>query len=112
MLKDFLAEKGISIYHAAKASGISYSTLNDIANVKSGILHALAGVLQVSMDQLYDICSETIDVYDEEYDYSCYSKLFTLTEKRVFHVGHGISSTPVLLYIAYFSYKNRSGSCT
>ena len=74
MLKDFLAEKGISIYHAAKESGISYSTLNDIvnhkvdiANVKSGILHALASVLQISMDQLYDICSETIDVYDEEY---------------------------------------------
>ncbi|MBO5155436.1 MAG: helix-turn-helix transcriptional regulator [Eubacterium sp.] len=74
MLKDFLAEKGISIYHAAKESGISYSTLNDIvnhkvdiANIKSGILHALASVLQISMDQLYDICSETIDVYDEEY---------------------------------------------
>ena len=74
MLKDFLAEKGISIYHAAKESGISYSTLNDIvnhkvdiANVKSGILHALASVLQISMDQLYAICSETIDVYDEEY---------------------------------------------
>lgn len=74
MLKDFLATKGISIYHAAKASGISYSTLNDIANhkvdianVKSGILHALAGVLQVSMDQLYDLCSETIEVHDEAY---------------------------------------------
>lgn len=74
MLKDFLAKQNISIYHMAKESGISYSTLNDIvnckvdiSNVKSGILHALASVLQVSMDQLYDICSETIDVYDEEY---------------------------------------------
>ena len=74
MLKDFLAKQNISIYHMAKESGISYSTLNDIvnckvdiSNVKSGTLHALASVLQVSMDQLYDICSETIDVYDEEY---------------------------------------------
>ena len=74
MLKDFLIEKNISMYRIAKESGISYSTLNDIANhkvdisnVKSGILHALAKELRISMDQLYDICSETIDVYDEEY---------------------------------------------
>lgn len=74
MLKELLAAKGISIYHAAKESGISYSTLNDIANhkvdianVKAGIVHTLAGVLQISMDQLYDLCSETIEVYEEVY---------------------------------------------
>lgn len=66
MLKDVFTEKGISIYHAAKESGISYRTLNDIvnqkvdiSNVKSGILHALAGVLQISMEQhLSDIKME------------------------------------------------------
>ena len=40
MLKDFLAEKGISIYHAAKESGISYSTLNDIVNHAYELLDA------------------------------------------------------------------------
>lgn len=95
MLKDFLAEKGISIYHAAKESGISYSTLNDIvnhkvdiANVKSGILHALASVLQVSMDQLYDICSETIDVYNEEYGIGGYVSKKNMTMAVIQNYSH------------------------
>jgi len=55
-----LEYEGISIYEASKRSGIPYSTLSDIVRgrtpierVSSGNLHALAKVLDMSMDDLY-----------------------------------------------------------
>lgn len=97
MLKDFLKEKNLSIYRVAKTSGISYSTLNDIVNdkvdisrVKAGILYALAGALHITMDQLYTLCSEGIEVYDEEH-----------------HIG-GFVTKKNKKYYLQFQYKNRS----
>lgn len=67
MLKAYLTTHNISIYSISKSSGISYSTLNDIvnckveiANVKAGILYALAKTLEISMDMLYELCREDI----------------------------------------------------
>lgn len=75
MLKIYLAEKKISTYSLAKRSRVPYSTLNDIVNgkvditnVKSGILRALSAALYISMDELYDLCSERIEIYDAQND--------------------------------------------
>lgn len=73
MLKTYLTDNHISVYALSKKSGISYSTLNDIVNekvdifnVKSGILYSMGRALQLSMDQLYDICTDNnIELYDE-----------------------------------------------
>ena len=72
MLKTYLTDNHISVYALSKKSRISYSTLNDIVNekvdifnVKSGILYSIARALQLSMDQLYDICTDNIEIYDE-----------------------------------------------
>ena len=65
MLKDYLKEKGISLYSLAQKSGIAYSTLNDLYNGKVGIdkcrvavLRSLAEALDMSMDSVYEICAE------------------------------------------------------
>ena len=73
MLKTYLTDNHISVYALSKKSGIYYSTLNDIVNekvdifnVKSGILYSMGRALQLSMDQLYDICTDNnIELYDE-----------------------------------------------
>lgn len=74
MLKEYLTTRNLSIYSIAKSSGISYSTLNDIvngkveiANVKSGILYALAQTLGISMDELFALCKDDIRVCLERY---------------------------------------------
>lgn len=75
MLKTYLATHNISIYRISKRSGISYSTLNDIANckveienVKAGIVFALAKSLGISMDALYELCRDDIIVSSERYN--------------------------------------------
>lgn len=74
MLKKFLQQKNISVYKLAGMSGIPYSTLNDIvnqkidiANVRAGIVFKLAKILNISMDELYELCANQIIVYLEEY---------------------------------------------
>lgn len=64
----------ISIYSISGISGISYSTLNDIANgkveianVKAGILYALSKAMDISMEQLYELCRDDIIVSSERY---------------------------------------------
>ena len=64
MLKDYLNSKGITTYALAKSSNIAYSSLNDLVNGKVVIdncrvamLRALCSSLEMSMDELYDICS-------------------------------------------------------
>ena len=63
MLKDYLCEKGISIYAASRATGIPYSTLNDLANCKVdlencklGMVLSLSSYLDISIEELMDIC--------------------------------------------------------
>ncbi len=75
MLKTYLSTHNISIYSISKRSGISYSTLNDIvnckveiANVKAGIVCALAEALGISMDVLYELCRDDIIVSSARYN--------------------------------------------
>ena len=74
MLKQFLQQKNLSIYKLAGISGIPYSTLNDIVNhkvditnIRAGIVFKLANMLNISMDELYELCTNQITVYLEEY---------------------------------------------
>lgn len=74
MLKELLYRKELSVYKLSKISGIPYSTLNDIvnykvdiANIRAGIVFKLAGILGLTMDELYGLCSKQITVYSEGY---------------------------------------------
>lgn len=74
MLKDYLNEKGISIYSLAKKSKTPYSTVNDLANgrvdadsCRFGLMRSLAGALGISSDRLYRVCKETISSRSELY---------------------------------------------
>ncbi len=74
MLKELLYRKKLSLYKLSEISGIPYSTLNDIvnckvdiANIRAGIVFKLAGILGLSMDELYGLCNKQITVYSEEY---------------------------------------------
>ena len=39
----------------------------DIANIRAGIVFKLAGILNISMDKLYELCMNQITVYSDEY---------------------------------------------
>ena len=74
MLKQYLKQKNLSIYKLAALSEIPYSTLNDIvnhkvdiANIRSGIVFKLAKILDISMDELYELCSRKISVRTDKY---------------------------------------------
>ena len=74
MLKQYLKQKNISIYKLAALSEIPYSTLNDIvnhkvdiANIRAGIVFKLANILNISMDELYELCTNQITIYLEGY---------------------------------------------
>lgn len=64
MLKEYLSSKGITTYSLAKSSNVAYSSLNDLVNGKVEIDHcrvsmlrSLCSTLNMSMDELYNICS-------------------------------------------------------
>ena len=68
MLKDYLKDQHRSMYRLAEESGVAYSTVNDLANgrieiqnCRAGILKDLARALSVSMDELYELCSNEIE---------------------------------------------------
>lgn len=74
MLKQFLKQKNLSIYKVAALSGIPYSTLNDIvnnkvdiANIRAGIIFKLSNTLNISMDELYELCTKQIIISLEGY---------------------------------------------
>ncbi len=74
MLKSFLRDRNISLYKLSKASGVPYSTLNDLANskltvdnIKSGQLKAMADALDIDMDSLYEICRVTKFIRSKRY---------------------------------------------
>lgn len=67
MLKNYLEERGLTIYAIAKRAGIPYSTLNDIANgrvdvenCKVGIVLRISETIGISLDELLKICSSGI----------------------------------------------------
>lgn len=68
MLKDYLKDRHKSMYRLAEESGVAYSTVNDLANgrieiqnCRAGILKDLARALSISMDELYELCSNEIE---------------------------------------------------
>ena len=74
MLKQYLQQKNLSIYKLAVLSGIPYSTLNDIvnhkvdiANIRAGIVFRLADILNITMDELYELCTNQITICLEGY---------------------------------------------
>ena len=74
MIKELLRQKNISIYKLAAISGIPYSTLNDIvnhkvdiSNIRAGIGFKLANILNISMDELYKLCTNQITIFSEDY---------------------------------------------
>ncbi|MGN0316342.1 MAG: helix-turn-helix domain-containing protein [Lachnospira sp.] len=96
MLKEFLHQKNISIYKLAVISGIPYSTLNDIvnhkvdiANIRAGIVYKLANILDIPMDELYQLCTNRITIYLEDYS------------------AKGTVSIKNKKYVLDFHYKNR-----
>lgn len=65
MLLDYLKERELTIYAVSKASGIPYSTLNDLANGKVDIdncrvsvLMKLSHSLGISCEEVYSYCQE------------------------------------------------------
>ncbi|MCD8231583.1 MAG: helix-turn-helix transcriptional regulator [Clostridiales bacterium] len=69
MLKDYLKKRNLSLYHLAKVSAVPYSTVNDLANnrvfaenCKAGVIRRIAAALQISMEELLNICDETTPV--------------------------------------------------
>ena len=87
MLKEYLNDNEISVYHLAKESGIAYSTLNDLVNGKVDIdkcrvslMKKLAVSLQMSMDELYDLCKNSrrpiLNSYDAEANLTVRAKYY------------------------------------
>lgn len=74
MLKEYLNDRGRSIYAVSKDCGIPYSTLNDLANgkvkienCKFGMVKDLAAGLRLSIEELCDICASGAEVYRNSY---------------------------------------------
>lgn len=72
MLKDYLSKRNISIYELSKKSGVKYSTLNELVNnitnidnctIRTGML--IAKALNISMEELYDICVVRLELSDD-----------------------------------------------
>lgn len=76
MFSDYLIERGLTVYAVSKASGIPYSTLNDIANgkvnidnCKVSVLMRLSDTLGISCEELYSHCQgNSFRMFVEEYD--------------------------------------------
>ena len=74
MIKTVLRQKNISMYRLSQKSGVPYSTINDLANYKLPVeklrcdqLFALSEALGMTMDELYQLCRYTCDVFSEKY---------------------------------------------
>ncbi len=79
MLKDFLAKNNISIYKLAKDIGEPYSTINDIVNgkvdigdCKAKILKKLSDYLVQPMEEIYQQCCISIEVFSKEFNITGY----------------------------------------
>ena len=67
MLKEYLEKKEISVYALAKTAGVPYSTLNDLSNGKVdlnncrlGLVRAVSAALDLTIEELVEICSNDI----------------------------------------------------
>lgn len=74
MIKTVLRQKNISMYRLSQKSKVPYSTINDLANYKlpveklrCGQLFALSEALGMTMDELYQLCRYTCDIFSEKY---------------------------------------------
>lgn len=75
MFKEYLKQRGISIYYLAKNTGVSYSTLNDfvngkvdIENCKFGMIKKLSDALELTLDEMYKLCRNKKMVYSKKYE--------------------------------------------
>lgn len=75
MLKEYLKQKNISLYKLSKDTEISYSTINDLVNgvvsvenCRAKMLKRISAYLNMSMDELYDICLNSIYVESDKID--------------------------------------------
>lgn len=75
MLREYLSSKELSIYRLSKDSKVPYSTVNDLVNYKlpvenmrSGQLRALADTLELTMNELYDLCQTDYSIYSEKFN--------------------------------------------
>ncbi|MCD8149846.1 MAG: helix-turn-helix transcriptional regulator [Clostridiales bacterium] len=64
-----MKKRNLSLYRLAKTSAVPYSTVNDLANnrvsaenCKAGVIRRIAAALQISMEELLDICDETSQI--------------------------------------------------
>ena len=111
MLKEYLTKNKISMYALSKESGVPYSTLNDICNgkvtienCKAGVVKRLSGVLHISMDEFYEICSmqeESIRI--EEYNID--AKVFVKAKR--FHSLFEYNGKPVDIDICKVNETNK-----
>lgn len=74
MLKEYLKKKEISLYKLAKVCDLPYSTLNDIvnhkvdiSNIRAGIVYKISRELDMTMDELYDLCTTKILIHLDKY---------------------------------------------
>ena len=74
-MKEYLRKRQRSVYSISKKCGIPYSTLNDLVNGKVridqcrvGMVKKLADELGLSMDRVYEICTDEPLSVHTEYD--------------------------------------------
>ena len=72
-LKEYLKKEMISIKNLSQKTGVAYSTINDLVNgktdaasCKAGMLKSIADVLDLSLDQIYEMCHYAIEINQDE----------------------------------------------
>lgn len=65
MLKQYLEDQHLSIYRLSQMAEVPYSSLNDFVNLKTdvesvsaGFLKKLADACGMTMDEMYELCSD------------------------------------------------------
>ena len=98
MLKEYLKNQGISVYALSKKIDIAYSTLNDLSNGKVdinncrlGFIKALADELNLSIDDLYEICNNTNEIKID----SCEEPVKITAKNKKYYAGFIYNGEPV-----------------
>lgn len=94
MFKEYLKQRGISIYYLSKNTGISYSTLNDfvngkvdIENCKFGMIKKMSDALELTLDEIYKMCQNKKTVYSKKYQITGELKVIHKSYHIVFDDG-------------------------
>lgn len=110
MLKNYLKTNGISAYTLSKTSGIAYSTLNDLINGKVtvdncrvSVLRSLANALNMSMDDLYLLCSDDARIIRSSYDAEAALKV----RAKYYYAEFKYGGEPVLMRLCKVNEENK-----